>query len=78
MVGDRDILGMLLRLLLRLFCSFALLLLFFFRRRFLSVEKFVIDECLNFDNLVNDSVSQYVSVVADWVSEFELLRSRQI
>ena len=78
MVGDRDILGMLLRLLLRLFCSFALLLLFFFRRRFLSVEKFVVDECLNSDNLVNDSVSQNVSVVADWVSEFELLRSRQI
>ena len=76
MVGDRDILGMLLRLLLGLFCSFALLLLFFFRSRFMSVEKFVIDKCLNSDYLVNDSVGQNVSVVADWVSEFELLRSR--
>jgi hypothetical protein len=44
----------------------------------MSVEKFVVDECLNSDNLVNDSVSQNVSVVSDWVCEFELLRSRQI
>ena len=70
MVGDRDILGMLLRLLLGLFCGFAFLLLFFFRRRLISVEKFVVNECLNSDNLVNNSVSQYMSVVADWVSEF--------
>jgi hypothetical protein len=78
MVGDRDILGMLFRLLLGLFCSFALLLLFFSRRRLLCVEKIVIDECLNSDNLVNDSVGQNVSVVSDGVSEFELLRSWQI
>ena len=44
----------------------------------MSVEKFVVDECLNSDYLVNDSVGQNVSVVSDGVSEFELLRSWQI
>ena len=39
---------------------------------------FVVDESLNFDNLMDDSVRQNVSVVTDRVSKFELLRSRQI